>query len=192
MNLFPTRASAFGGGLVACVLIAATLTGCSAGQQSQTSIQESAVNGASGGVGTIALRDVRIRAQVTGAAVQPGESVDLLFVAANESNTDNDRLVGITSDIGPVTLTPVNPEIPAAGSLIVGKPDGVEADAMQALSTAVKANATVKLTKSLASALAYHFVFAFERAGQAAIDVPVTAGDAAPRAQQPSPAGEGQ
>ena len=93
MNLFPTRASAFGGGLVACVLIAATLTGCSAGQQSQTSIQESAVNGASGGVGTIALRDVRIRAQVTGAALQPGESVDLLFVAVNESLGDTPETI---------------------------------------------------------------------------------------------------
>jgi hypothetical protein len=191
VNLFPTRASAFGGALVACVMIAATLTGCSAGQQSQTATQEPAVNGASGGVGTIALRDVRIRAQVTGAALQPGDSVDLLFVAANQSATDNDRLVGITSDIGPVTLNPVNPEIPAAGTLIVGKPDGVEADAMQALSTAVKANATVKLTKPLANALTYNFVFTFERAGQAAIGVPVTAGDTAPRAEQPSPAGEG-
>jgi hypothetical protein len=191
VNLFPTRASAFGGGLVACVMIAATLTGCSAGQQSQTAIQESAVNGASGGVGTIALRDVRIRAQITGAALQPGKSVDLLFVAVNQSDTDNDRLVGITSDIGPVTLSPVNPEIPAARTLIVGKPDGVEADAMAALSTAVKANATVKLTKPLANALTYNFVFTFERAGQVAIGVPVTAGDAAPRAEQPSPAGEG-
>ena len=191
MNLFPTRASAFGGALVACVMIAAPLTGCSAGQQSQMATQESAVNGASGGVGTIALRDVRIRAQVTGAALQPGDSVDLLFVAVNQSNTDNDRLVGITSDIGPVTLNPVNPEIPAARTLIVGKPDGVEADAMQALSTAVKANATVKLTKPLANALTYNFVFTFERAGQAAIGVPVTAGDTAPRAEQPSPAGEG-
>jgi hypothetical protein len=191
VNLFPTRASASGGALVACVMIAATLTGCSAGQQSQTATQEPAVNGASGGVGTIALRDVRIRAQVTGAALPPGNSVDLLFVAANQSATDNDRLVGITSDIGPVTLNPVNPEIPAARTLIVGKPDGVEADAMQALSTAVKANATVKLTKPLASALTYNFVFTFERAGQAAIGVPVTAGDTAPRAEQPSPAGEG-
>jgi hypothetical protein len=191
VNLFPTRASAFGGALVACVMIAVTLTGCSAGQQSQMATQESAVNGASGGVGTIALRDVRIRAQVTGAALQPGDSVDLLFVAVNQSNTDNDRLVGITSDIGPVTLNPVNPEIPAARTLIVGKPDGVEADAMQALSTAVKANATVKLTKPLANALTYNFVFTFERAGQAAIGVPVTAGDTAPRAEQPSPAGEG-
>jgi hypothetical protein len=191
VNLFPTRASAFGGGLVACVMIAATLTGCSTGQQSQTATQEPAVNGASGGVGMIALRDVRIRPQVRSAALQPGESVDLLFVAANQSDTDNDRLVGITSDIGPVTLNPVNPEIPAARTLIVGKPDGVEADAMAALSTAVKANATVKLTKPLASALTYHFVFAFDRAGQAAMGVPVTAGDTAPRAQQPSPAGEG-
>jgi hypothetical protein len=191
VNLFPTRASAFGGALAACVMIAATLTGCSAGQQSQTATQEPAVNGASGGVGTIALRDVRIRAQVTGATLQPGDSVDLLFVAANQSATDNDRLVGITSDIGPVTLNPVNPEIPAARTLIVGKPDGVEADAMQALSTAVKANATVKLTKPLANALTYNFVFTFERAGQAAIGVPVTAGDTAPRAEQPSPAGEG-
>lgn len=185
MNLFPTRAPAFGGGLVACLMIAATLTGCSAGQQSQTATQEPAVNGASGGVGTIALRDVRIRAVVTGAALQPGASVDLLFVATNQADADNDRLVGITSDIGPVTLSPVNPEIPAAGSLIVGKPDGVEADAMQALSTAVKANATVTLTKPLASALTYNFVFDFERAGRAAIGVPVTAGDTAPRAEQP-------
>jgi hypothetical protein len=191
VNLFPTRASALHGGLVACVMIAATLTGCSAGQQSQMATQEPAVNGASGGVGTIAVRDVRIRAQVTGAALQPGKSVDLLFVAANQSETDNDRLVSITSDIGPVTVNPVNPEIPAARTLIVGQPDGVGADAMAALPSAVKANATVKLTEPLANALTYNFVFTFERAGQAAIGVPVTAGDAAPRAEQPSPAGEG-
>lgn len=190
MNLFPTRASALGGGLVACALIATTLTGCSAGQQSQTATQEPAVNGASTGVGTIALRDVRIRAQVSAAALQPGESVDLLFVAANQSGTDNDRLVSITSDTGTVTVSPADPEIPAARSLIVGKPDGVDADAMAALSTAVKANATVKLTKPLANALTYEFVFKFERAGQVTVGVPVTAGDAA-RAEQPSPAGAG-
>lgn len=191
VNLFPTRAAARRGGLVASVVIAATLTGCSAGQQSQTSIQESAVNGASGGIGNIALRDVRIRAQVTGAALQPGATVDLLFVAINQSATDSDRLVGITSDVGTVTLTPANPEIAATRSLIVGKPDGVEADALQALSTAGKANAIVKLSKPLANALTYEFAFTFEHAGQATIGVPVTAGDAAPRAEQPAPASAG-
>jgi hypothetical protein len=190
VNLFHTRASALPAGLVACALIATTLTGCSSGQQSQTATQEPAVNGASGGVGTIALRDVRIRAQVTGAALQPGESVDLLFVAINQSGTDNDRLVSITSETGTVTLSPADPEIPAARSLIVGKPDGVEADAMAAQSTAVKANATVKLTKPLANALIYNFAFKFERAGQVTVGVPVTAGDA-PRAEPPSPTGAG-
>lgn len=191
MNLFPTRASAFSGGLVACVLIAATLTGCGTGQQSQTATQEPAVNGSSVTHGNIALRDVRIRAQVKGAALPPGESVDLLFVAANLSATDNDRLVGITSDVASVTLTPANPEIPAARSLIVGKPDGVDAEALQALSSAVKANATVKLTKPIANALTYDFVLKFERAGAMTVSVPVTAGDAAPRAEQAPPSGEG-
>jgi hypothetical protein len=184
VNHFPTRAAARRGGLIASVMIAATLTGCSAGQQSQTATQEPAVNGASGGTGNIALRDVRIRAQVTGAALPPGGTVDLLFVATNQSGTDSDRLVGITSDIGPV-----NPDIGATRSLIVGKPDGVEADAMAALSTAGKANATVKLTKPLANALTYEFAFTFEHAGQVTIGVPVTAGDTPPRAEQPAPAG---
>jgi hypothetical protein len=191
VNLFPTRASAFGGGLVAAVLIAATLTGCGTGQQSQTATQEPAVNGANGAVGSVALRDVRIRAEVTGAALAPGESVDLLFTAINQSETDNDRLVGITSDIGSVTITPANPEIPVGRSLIVGKPEGADAEALQALSNAVKATATLKLSKPLASALTYNFVFKFERAGQGTVGVPVTAGDTAPRAEQAPPPAEG-
>lgn len=177
MNLFPTRAVPFRGGLLAGVLIAATVTGCGTGQQAQTATQEPAVNGASGTVGKIGLRDVRIRAQVTGAALQPGESADLLFVAINESDTDNDKLVSITSDFGSVTLTPANPDIPAGRALIVGNPEGTDAMALQAVSTAGKATATVKLNKPVANALTYDFVFKFEHGGQGSIPVPVTAGD---------------
>lgn len=191
MNLFPTRGSALGGGLVAAVLIAATLTGCGSGQQSQTATQEPAVNGTSVGVGNIALRDVRIRAEITSAALQPGESVELLFVASNQSADGNDRLLGITSDIGSVALKPSNPQIPATGSLIVGKPEGAEAQALQALSDAEKANATVKLSKPISNALTYEFVFKFERAGEAKVAVPVTAGENAPRQQAAAPPGEG-
>ncbi|HUM00291.1 MAG TPA: hypothetical protein VLU24_12945 [Mycobacterium sp.] len=186
VNLFPTRGSAF----VAAALIAATLTGCGSGQQSQTATQEPAVNGTSAGVGDIALRDVRIRAEITGAALQPGESVDLLFVATNQSETENDRLLGITSDIGSVTLSPANPQIPAAKALIVGKPEGAQAEELQALSNAEKAKATVKLAKPISNALTYDFVFKFERAGEAKVAVPVSAGENAPRQQQ-APPGEG-
>jgi hypothetical protein len=180
VNLFSTRASAVGR-LVAGVLIAATITGCGAGQQSQTATQEPAVNGASGGVGTIGLRDVRIRVEQTGATVKAGDSADLLFVAANQSGVDNDRLVSITSDYGTVTVSPAKPEVPAAGALIVGKPETKEAEELQALSHGAKATATVKLTKPISNGLTYAFVFTFERAGQSKIQVPITAGETAPR-----------
>jgi hypothetical protein len=177
VNLFSTRAAA----ATSAVLIAVTMTGCGAGQQSQTATQEPAVNGASGGVGTIALRDVRIRVEQTSATVKAGDSADLLFVAANQSGVDNDRLVSITSDFGSVTISPARPDVPAAGSLIVGKPETKEAEELQAMSHGVKATATVKLTKPISNGLTYSFVFTFERAGQAKIQVPITAGDTAPR-----------
>ena len=56
MNRFAMRASA---GLAACGLTAAVLTGCSAGQVSQTATQEPAVNGVNAQSGAIALRKIR-------------------------------------------------------------------------------------------------------------------------------------
>jgi len=191
VNLFPTRGSAFGSGLLAAALVAATLTGCGSGQQSQTATQQPAVNGASAGVGTIALRDVRIRAEITGAALQPGESVDLLFAATNQSDTENDRLLGITSDIGSVTVSPANPQIPATGLLIANKPQGGQAEALPAQSDAKTATAKVKLTKPVANALTYDFVFKFQRAGEAKVAVPVTAGENTPRQGQARAQDEG-
>lgn len=191
MNLFSTRGSAIGGALAA-TLIAATLTGCGAGQQSQTATQEPAVNGASAGTGDIALRDVRIRAEITGAELKPGESVDLMFVATNQSGTQNDRLMSVTSDVGSVSLSPSNPEIPANGSLIVGKPEGAEAEAMQKLADAQKATATVKLNKPIANALTYEFVFKFQRSGEAKVAVPVSPPESAPRQGEKPSQGEGQ
>ncbi|MFZ0833426.1 MAG: hypothetical protein WAM92_10125 [Mycobacterium sp.] len=191
MNLFPTRGSAFGAGVVTAALVASTLTGCSSGQQSQTATQQPAVNGTSASVGAIALRDVHIRAQITGASQAPGETVDLVFVATNQSDTQKDRLVGITSEVGSVTLRPSNPQIPATGLLIVDKPRGAEAEALPAQSEASTATAAVKLAKPISNALTYDFVFKFERAGEAKVAVPVSAGEAAPRQEQAPPSGEG-
>jgi hypothetical protein len=173
--------------MAAGVLLAATLTGCSAGQQSQTATQEPAVNGASGGVGIIALRDVRIRVDQTGPEVKAGRDVDLLFVATNQSLTENDRLLSITSDVGEVTLTPAHPEIPASQALVVGKPDNSAAEALQAASSSVKATSKVHLNQPIRNGLTYKFVFNFEHAGQTTIGVPLTAGDYAPRVAPATP-----
>ena len=137
MNRFDVRAPR----LVACALVAGlALTGCSAGQVSQSANQEPAVNGTVDNVGDIALRNVFLRAPQTTDYLQPGTDVELLFAAANNSADVDDKLVSITSDIGTVTLTG-DSEIPANGLLLVGNPDGHDAlaavereDEVQALS----------------------------------------------------------
>ena len=117
-------------GLAAAVV----LSGCSAGQVSQTATQEPAVNGTSANIGKIALRNVHLRVTQTTDYVQPGSDVELIFVASNDSPDVNDKLVSITSDVGTVSLTG-DTAVPAAGTLVVGTPDG-QTTALESVETA--------------------------------------------------------
>ena len=94
-----TRLAATSAAVAACGLI---LTGCGAGQISQTADQEAAVNGTSATFENIALRNVHLQALQTSDYLQPGRSVELMFVAANTSPDTNDKLLSITSDVGSV------------------------------------------------------------------------------------------
>ncbi|HTY26615.1 MAG TPA: hypothetical protein VMD51_00515, partial [Mycobacterium sp.] len=89
-------------GLAAGALL---LSGCSSGQISQTASQESAVNGSTANVKNIALRNVHIQAVQTGDYLKPGRTVQLIFVAANNSPDVNDKLLDVSSEIGSVTVT---------------------------------------------------------------------------------------
>ena len=108
MTLSKSRSSAVA---VAALGLAATfaLSGCSAGQISQSASQQPAVNGTLTWVGDpttgIALRNLHLRAPQTVDYVNPGSSAELLFVAVNESAALPDRLVSITSPVGTVSLT---------------------------------------------------------------------------------------
>jgi copper(I)-binding protein len=143
-----------------------------------------AVNGNAVTVKNIALRDVRIVAVQTGDKLEPGKSVDLKFVAVNQSPDVSDQLVGITSDIGTVTVSG-NTTIPPLGSLVVGAPDGPEASALSAQQGVVKGQASVALTKPITNGLNYDFTFKFAKAGEASVVVPVAAPENAPRAEAP-------
>ena len=77
-------------GLVA--LVAALLSGCGAGQISQTATQEPAVNGNKATINNVALRDIHMQAAQTGDFLQPGRTVDLVLVAINQSPDIKDRL----------------------------------------------------------------------------------------------------
>ena len=159
-------------GLVA--LVAALLSGCGAGQNSQMSTQEPAVNGNKVTFNNVALRDIRMQAVQTGDFLQPGRTVNLVAVAVNQSPDVTDRLVSITSDIGTVTVDG-DARLPAGGMLFIGKPDGQNvAPGPLASNNAVKA--TVALAKPISNGLTYNFTFNFEKAGQASVMVPISAG----------------
>lgn len=185
MNPFKRRSSAVVALATCGVAAAVVLSGCSAGQVSQTSTQEPAVNGTSGNVGNIALRNVHIRAPQTTDYVQPGTEVELLFAAANASADVPDKLVKITSDIGEVTLTG-DGAVPVNGSLLVGAPDGQTA-ALESVEPADAAEATVQLSKPITNGLTYDFTFTFQNAGETTVPVPISAGES-PRREA---AGEG-
>ena len=123
MNRFKIRLPALAV-LASTGVLAATLTGCGAGQISQMATQEPAVNGNRATFNNVALRDVHIRASQSGDFIEPGKTVDLVLVAINQSPDITDRLVGITSDIGTVTLAGGDGRLPAGGMLFIGTPDG--------------------------------------------------------------------
>lgn len=178
MTLSKTRTSAVA--LAACGLSAAiALSGCSAGQISQSASQQPAVNGTLAWVGDptsgIALRNVHLRAPQTSDYVRPGSDAELLFIAVNESAEKDDRLVSITSSVGTVRLTG-NLTVPAGGTLVVGTPDGAPS-ALDATEGANTVEASVQLTEPISNGLNYPFTFTFERSGQRELNVPISAGE---------------
>ncbi|WP_264077001.1 hypothetical protein [Mycolicibacterium houstonense] len=171
MNRFAMRASA---GLAACGLTVAVLTGCSAGQVSQTATQEPAVNGVNAQAGSVALRNVHLRAPQQKDYVEAGSEAELLFVAANGSVEEPNKLVSITSNVGEVALSG-DQTIPAGGVLIVGEPDG-QLKPLEQTEAADAVTAKVTLTKPITNGLLYDFTFKFSN-GETTVAVPISAGE---------------
>ncbi|HYB37771.1 MAG TPA: hypothetical protein VEF72_19855 [Mycobacterium sp.] len=181
-----TRIFAVAFGLTVVGLVSA-LTGCGSGQLSQTAAQEPAVNGTKVTFNNVALRDVRIQSAQTGDFLRPGRTVDLVLVAVNQSPDISDRLVGISSDIGTVTVTG-DARLPAGGTLFVGTPSGQNVKALDMVEAAETAKATVVLAKPITNGLTYNFAFDFEKAGRGSLMVPISAPVAPPQEQTPGPA----
>uniref|UniRef100_UPI0031D0FED8 hypothetical protein n=1 Tax=Saccharothrix mutabilis TaxID=33921 RepID=UPI0031D0FED8 len=71
--------------------------GCSAGQVTQTDTQVAAVNGASGTVGAIAVRDAQLLFPVEHGYYEEGDSAPVVVVIANNGG-DADKLLSVTSE----------------------------------------------------------------------------------------------
>ncbi|HET7666702.1 MAG TPA: hypothetical protein VFK56_11670 [Mycobacterium sp.] len=187
MDRLKPRTSVLTAGLAACGLaVAVALSGCGAGQVSQTATQEPAVNGTNATVGQIALRNIHVRAAQKTDYVQPGSPVELLFVAVNGSPDTNDKLVSVTSDIGTVSISG-DSTVPANGVLVVGEPDG-QTKPLEAAEKAEAVQAKVALSKPITNGLTYQFTFTFEKAGKTSAQVPISAGEQ-PRREAAAEAG---
>jgi hypothetical protein len=161
-------------------VLAAVLSGCSAGQIAQTAAQEPAVNGSLLNIhNAVALRDIRIQAeQKTGDYIEAGRPVELVLVAINQKPDATDRLVDIISDVGKVTISG-DRQLPAGGMLFIGTPPG-QRIAPGPLGSNAVAKAIVNLTDHITNGLIYKFTFIFEHAGQDSVWVPVSAPPAPP------------
>jgi copper(I)-binding protein len=178
-NRRSTRVAALAAGGLIGLIGAVALVGCSAGQLSQTSSQESAVDGSSAVIKNVALRNVRIQAQQNTDFLRPGATVDLVLVVINQSPDVADKLVGISTDIGKVTVTG-NPTLPAGGTLFVGTRSGQNRKAVDAVESAETAKATVALDKPITNGPNYNFTFDFEKAGSVSLAVPISAPEGPP------------
>ncbi|WP_227984710.1 hypothetical protein [Nocardia spumae] len=107
---------------------ALALSGCGAGQISQTAHQVAAVNGNAATVGSVALRDVRIllpqSEEYTNA--KGGKAV-VAFSAINQGSSRTDQLVSVTTDLGQVKITPASPQLVPGQTVVAAGPAAAKA-----------------------------------------------------------------
>ncbi|KAF0836508.1 hypothetical protein [Nocardia caishijiensis] len=81
------------------------LSGCSAGQHTQTSSQAAAINGNHADVGEISLRNVHIVYPEATSEHQKGGKAVLALSIINGSETVTDELTSVSTDLGPIKIT---------------------------------------------------------------------------------------
>lgn len=186
------------------VATAIMLAGCGAGQITQTSTQVSAVDGAAGTVGQIAVRDASIvfGPSDTAAVHAAGGDAALQLSIVNFGAT-SDKLVGASSPVARSVTFDGNPSISEGRALIVGGggtggsggDSAAPAPAPTAVATAIptpdaQGDTSARmvltgLTQDIRSGLTYPVVFTFERAGAVTVQVPV-ANPTTPRTDSPA------
>ncbi|WP_280419459.1 hypothetical protein [Nocardia carnea] len=166
----PGRPSAWWMAVLSAV---ALVTGCSAGQQTQTAEMEAAINGTDGSIGVIDLENVYLQAEV---AEQPKPfytDIRLAFTAVNTSQTESDRLTGIASPAAEsVKIEGSGPalELRPQTALAAGEP-------IQNLGPSAAPDQPITVTVTMkdpgaSPGLTFPFDFTFEKAGTVQLQVP--------------------
>lgn len=146
------------GAVAVLTLGAGALTGCAAGQISQTADQIANVDGAQGTVGQVGVRNALL-ATPDGANYPKGSTAPLLLWISNDA-ISSDTLTGITTDAGKVTISGTA-TVPGQSIIQIGGADA-------------KITATVTgLTRALNYGISVPMTFSFAHAGDLSLNVPI-------------------
>lgn len=168
---------------VSVVVAMFALTGCGAGAISQTASQASAVNGASGQVGNLLVRNATIdfpanAAPTAGAVYQPGGAAPLSLTLVN-NGASADKLVAVSSPVAGVCQITGDATVPAGSTVSVGNNVGTDSQALAGRTIAIKLTGLVGPVRA---GLTYPVVLRFQNAGTLSVDLPVGEPPAAPEA----------
>lgn len=97
-----------------------TVAGCGAGQVTQTDTQVAAVNGASGQVGAIAVRDAQLAFPDSSDKYYRSGSDAPMIVTIVNNGTTPDQVVSVTSDLAPQATITGSTNLPPGRSLRAG------------------------------------------------------------------------
>lgn len=168
------------------------LTGCSAGQQAETSQQVANIEGANAEAKNMAVRDAKLAFPEKGAVYPKGSSAPVDVVLINEAPT-SDRLLEVSSPYAASARVSGDTTIPGRTRLYS---DGEAAGSTEPSSaqqqqggpvTKPQVNITLTgLTQDIRPGTVIPVTFTFERAGEVTVQVPI-APSPKPRPEHGSP-----
>ncbi|AEF38810.1 hypothetical protein [Hoyosella subflava] len=171
---------------------ALALTGCGAGQVTQTGVTTPTITGNNVDFGSLLLRNVYIAYEdAEQYPIDPATSGQLVFTIVNLSPSGSDTLASIESFDAQVSIEGDDTTIPAGGVLRSGTPAlqlSAEDDEAATFGPAAS-QITVEVTNmssAVRPGIATPFTFTFEEAGDIVVDVPIEPGPAAKRTYVPS------
>jgi copper(I)-binding protein len=158
---------------LAAALGLATLTGCGAGQITQTDTQLSGVNGFQGRAGDVEVRDATIAyagQANTGAIYRAGEAASLNMTLVN-TGTAPDRLVAVSSPVAASGQIQGDAVIAGGRAVQVGNSD-TPSDAAALADKTINVQ-LVGLKQNIDAGLNYPVVLVFQRGGVLTAELPV-------------------
>lgn len=167
------------------------LSGCSAGQVSQTADQVAAINGNTADAGDIALRNVHLVYPGSTHNNTTGGQAALALSIINTGETVTDELTSVTTDLGTVKITPAEGDkirLAPAETVVVSTPSAGAETHTTGETVATEGGETTTaqieitgLTQNITPGLTYDVSFNFKENGTVLVQVPVDAGLDAPR-----------